>query len=69
MNTSSPSKASSAVLPASVYPPGIWKGFIIFPHEKFAEVTKNTNCKWFITYDDSIKVRKMFRGKAVYGGR
>ena len=40
-----------------------------FPHEKFAEVTKNTNCKWFITYDDSIKVRKMFRGKAVYGGR
>lgn len=40
-----------------------------FPHERFAEVTKNTNCKWFITYDDSIKVRKMFRGKAIYGGK
>lgn len=40
-----------------------------FPHEHFAEVTKNTNCKWFVTYDDSIKVRRMFRGKAVYGGK
>lgn len=40
-----------------------------FPHEHFAEVTKNTNCKWFVTYDDSIKVRKMFRGKPVYGDK
>lgn len=40
-----------------------------FPHEHFAEVTKNTNCRWFVTYDDSIKVRKMFSGKAVYGGK
>lgn len=39
-----------------------------FPHEHFAEVTKNTNCRWFVTYDDSIKVRQLFRGKAVYGG-
>ena len=37
-----------------------------FPHEHFAEFTRNTNCRWFITYDDSIKVRRMFRGKAVY---
>lgn len=40
-----------------------------FPHDHFAEFTKNTNCKWFVTYDDSIKVRQMFRGKSVYGGR
>lgn len=40
-----------------------------FPHDHFAEFTKNTNCKWFITYDDSVKVRKMFKGKAVYGGK
>lgn len=37
-----------------------------FPHERFAEVTKNTNCKWFVTYDDSPKVRKMFRGKPAF---
>ena len=40
-----------------------------FPHDKFAEVTKDTNCRWFVTYDDSIKVRKMFRGKPVYGDK
>ena len=40
-----------------------------FPHEHFAEFTRNTNCKWFITYDDSVKVRKMFRGSAIYGGK
>lgn len=40
-----------------------------FPHDMFAEVTKNTNCKWFVTYDDSIKVRRMFRGKPVYGDK
>lgn len=40
-----------------------------FPHDHFAEFTKNTNCRWFITYDDSIKVRRMFRGKPVYGGK
>lgn len=34
-----------------------------FPHEHFAEFTLGVNCKWFITYDDSIKVRKMFTGK------
>lgn len=39
-----------------------------FPHSKFAEVTLNTNCRWFITYDDSVKIRKMFRGRAVYSG-
>ena len=40
-----------------------------FPHDKFAEVTKDTNCRWFVTYDDSIKVRKMFRGKPIYGDK
>lgn len=40
-----------------------------FPHEHFAEFTKNTNCKWFITYDDSVKVRKMFRGKDAFGNK
>lgn len=40
-----------------------------FPHDHFAEVTKQTNCKWFVTYDDSIKVRRMFRGKPVYGDK
>lgn len=40
-----------------------------FPHEHFAEFTKNCNCRWFVTYDDSIKVRRMFRGKPVYGDK
>lgn len=40
-----------------------------FPHEKFAEVTKSMPCKWFVTYDDSVKVRKMFRGSTVDGGK
>ena len=40
-----------------------------FQHEVFAEVTKNTDCRWFVTYDDSIKVRRMFRGKVVYSGK
>jgi DNA adenine methylase len=33
-----------------------------FPHEKFAECTKALPCKWFVTYDDSVKVRQMFEG-------
>lgn len=33
-----------------------------FPHDRFAEVVKKLPCRWFITYDDSIKVRKMFSG-------
>lgn len=37
-----------------------------FPHDHFAEFTKSTNCKWFVTYDDSPKVRKMFRGKPAF---
>lgn len=36
-----------------------------FPHEHFAEFTKNTGCRWLITYDDSIKVRKMFKGSNI----
>lgn len=33
-----------------------------FPHEKFAGCTKALPCKWFVTYDDSVKVRQMFDG-------
>lgn len=34
-----------------------------FPHEHFAEFTKQMKCKWFMTYDDSVIVRKLFQGK------
>lgn len=40
-----------------------------FPHDKFAEVTKSMPCKWFVTYDDSVKVRRMFRGKTALGDK
>ena len=33
-----------------------------FPHDEFAETTKKLPCKWFVTYDDSVKVRQMFSG-------
>lgn len=33
-----------------------------FPHKEFAKFTRNLKCKWFVTYDDSPFVRKMFRG-------
>lgn len=38
-----------------------------FPHEHFAEFTKGMHAKWFMTYDDSVIVRKLFRGKTVDG--
>lgn len=38
-----------------------------FPHEVFAEFTKAMQCKWFMTYDDSIKVRQMFSGLTAIG--
>lgn len=38
-----------------------------FPHEKFAQVTKESPAKWFVTYDDSIFVRKMFMGQTPTG--
>lgn len=40
-----------------------------FPHEHFAEFTKSMPCKWFVTYDDSVKVRRMFRGKTALGDK
>lgn len=40
-----------------------------FPHEHFAEFTKNMKCKWFVTYDDSVAVRKLFKGKTALGTR
>lgn len=38
-----------------------------FPHEHFAEFTKQMRCKWFMTYDDSVVVRKLFQGKTILG--
>jgi len=38
-----------------------------FPHQKFAEMTKQLPCKWFVTYDDSVAVRKLFQGKTYFG--
>lgn len=38
-----------------------------FPHEHFAEFTKQMLCKWFMTYDDSVIVRKLFAGNTVLG--
>jgi len=40
-----------------------------FPHEHFAEFTKSLPVKWFITYDDSVIVRKLFQGKTALGDR
>lgn len=34
-----------------------------FPHQHFADFTKEMPCKWFVTYDDSVVVRNMFKGK------
>lgn len=39
-----------------------------FPHEHFAEFTLQTNCRWFVTYDDSPKVRRMFAKRPSFGG-
>ena len=38
-----------------------------FPHEHFCEFTKTMLSKWFMTYDDSIFVRRQFRGKDKHG--
>lgn len=38
-----------------------------FPHEHFAEFTKQMKCKWFMTYDDSVIVRKLFQGNTALG--
>lgn len=40
-----------------------------FPHEHFAEFTKEMKCKWFMTYDDSVIVRKLFAGKTAISDR
>mgnify|MGYP004497262827 CR=1 FL=1 len=40
-----------------------------FPHEHFAEFTKGMHAKWFMTYDDSVIVRKLFQGKTVLGDK
>ena len=34
-----------------------------FPHLGFAEFTKALKCRWLVTYDDSIRVRRLFKGK------
>lgn len=33
-----------------------------FPHQHFADFTKELPYKWFVTYDDSVIVRKLFQG-------
>lgn len=38
-----------------------------FPHQHFAEFTKSMHAEWFVTYDDSVLVRKLFSGNTVYG--
>ena len=38
-----------------------------FPHEHFAEFTKQMHCKWFMTYDDSVVVRTLFKGTTALG--
>lgn len=38
-----------------------------FPHKEFARFFKqDVKAKWLVTYDDSIAVRKMFRGNGIY---
>ena len=37
-----------------------------FPHKAFADLCKQTKARWLITYDDSIAVRKLFRGNGIY---
>lgn len=34
-----------------------------FPHQHFADHTKEMPCRWFVTYDDSVIVRNLFKGK------
>lgn len=38
-----------------------------FPHEHFAEFTKSMKSRWFMTYDDSVVVRKLFQGNTALG--
>lgn len=38
-----------------------------FPHQHFADFTKDMHCKWFVTYDDSVIVRKLFAGNTYFG--
>lgn len=38
-----------------------------FPHQHFADFTKAMKCKWFVTYDDSVIVRKLFSGNTAFG--
>lgn len=37
-----------------------------FPHKEFAELCKQTEAKWLITYDDSIFVRKLFKSRKLF---
>lgn len=40
-----------------------------FPHEEFCRFTKTMEAKWFMTYDDSVYVRKQFKGKDIHGNK
>lgn len=37
-----------------------------FPHEALAELLKNTDCKWLMTYDDSMSVRRLYGFEGAY---
>ncbi len=37
-----------------------------FPHQHFADYTKALPYKWFVTYDDSVIVRKLFAGNTYF---
>lgn len=38
-----------------------------FPHQHFADYTKALPYKWFVTYDDSVIVRQLFKGNTYFG--
>lgn len=38
-----------------------------FNHQGFADYTMAMKCKWFVTYDDSVYVRRMFKGVTALG--
>lgn len=37
-----------------------------FNHEKLAQACKELKCKWLMTYDDSVAIRKMYSSNGIY---
>jgi len=54
-------------------PPGKWSKLYgtskernnLFDHELFAKNVQNLECRWFVTYDDSVKIRKLFEKNVI----